>query len=295
MRTRASAAVTAPMSRARGPTGRATTPVRSTGRPRRASRPSAATTSSSSASGTRTRCRVSSSSATGDPRWASTRGDLPWLSKPTAVERIVELLVVSAVNQRGLVGYLDHASHGRQNERAHRSGARRERTADRGRGTSPRSSRPSRGGLDAPPDTVDRASRSSRSSRARSRSAASSSWSPTFSRRRAGELGGDDRPRVGRRRGRRPGPRLGAELPADRRRRDALRRSGRRTRSSTCGSPTRRPPSGGATNERPPRARSSASCSSSASTRSSSRASGGRRPGAFLDWGELRLTTRGLR
>jgi hypothetical protein len=37
---------------------------------------------------------------------------LPWLHKPAAVERVVELLARSAINQRGLVGYLDYASHG---------------------------------------------------------------------------------------------------------------------------------------------------------------------------------------
>jgi hypothetical protein len=37
--------------------------------------------------------------------------DLPWLHKPKAVEHAAELLVASALNQRGLVGYLDYASH----------------------------------------------------------------------------------------------------------------------------------------------------------------------------------------
>ena len=49
------------------------------------------------------------------PAMALYPDDLPWLSKPRAVERIVELIVASAVNQRGLVGYLDHASHGAEN------------------------------------------------------------------------------------------------------------------------------------------------------------------------------------
>ena len=49
------------------------------------------------------------------PEMALYPEELPWLSKPLAVERIVELIVVSAVNQRGLVGYLDHASHEAEN------------------------------------------------------------------------------------------------------------------------------------------------------------------------------------
>ena len=37
---------------------------------------------------------------------------LPWLRKPEAVEWAALILVTSAVNERGLVGYLDYASHG---------------------------------------------------------------------------------------------------------------------------------------------------------------------------------------
>ena len=37
--------------------------------------------------------------------------DLPWLHKPAAVAAAVDLLAASAINQRGLVGYLDLASH----------------------------------------------------------------------------------------------------------------------------------------------------------------------------------------
>ena len=37
--------------------------------------------------------------------------DLPWLHKPKAVEYAAEVLVASALNQRGLVGYLDYGSH----------------------------------------------------------------------------------------------------------------------------------------------------------------------------------------
>jgi Protein of unknown function DUF58 len=37
--------------------------------------------------------------------------ELPWLRKPAAIVAAVELLVASSLNQRGLVGYLDLASH----------------------------------------------------------------------------------------------------------------------------------------------------------------------------------------
>jgi hypothetical protein len=37
--------------------------------------------------------------------------ELPWLHKPEGVEHAAELLVASALNQRGLVGYLDYGSH----------------------------------------------------------------------------------------------------------------------------------------------------------------------------------------
>lgn len=40
----------------------------------------------------------------------------PWLSKPRAMRNVVDLVVVSAVNQRGLVGYLDFASHEGESE-----------------------------------------------------------------------------------------------------------------------------------------------------------------------------------
>jgi hypothetical protein len=38
--------------------------------------------------------------------------ELPWLAKPAAVELSLSLIVASALNQRGLVGYLDLSSHG---------------------------------------------------------------------------------------------------------------------------------------------------------------------------------------
>ena len=37
--------------------------------------------------------------------------ELPWLHKPEATAWTVRLLAASAVNQRALVGYLDHAGH----------------------------------------------------------------------------------------------------------------------------------------------------------------------------------------
>jgi Protein of unknown function DUF58 len=40
----------------------------------------------------------------------------PWLHKPDAVRNVLDLIVVSAVNQRGLVGYLDVGSHDGDNE-----------------------------------------------------------------------------------------------------------------------------------------------------------------------------------
>ena len=39
--------------------------------------------------------------------------DLPWLHKPAAVAAAADLITASALNQRGLVGYIDGASHGR--------------------------------------------------------------------------------------------------------------------------------------------------------------------------------------
>jgi uncharacterized protein (DUF58 family) len=45
------------------------------------------------------------------PEMALFPADLPWLQKPEAVGHATELLVASAVNQRGLVGYLDFGSH----------------------------------------------------------------------------------------------------------------------------------------------------------------------------------------
>jgi len=45
------------------------------------------------------------------PEMALYPPELPWLHKPAAVAAAAELLVASALNQRGLVGYLDYASH----------------------------------------------------------------------------------------------------------------------------------------------------------------------------------------
>jgi hypothetical protein len=42
--------------------------------------------------------------------------DLPWMNKPAAVGAAVDLIIASALNQRGLVGYIDLASHGEGDE-----------------------------------------------------------------------------------------------------------------------------------------------------------------------------------
>lgn len=46
------------------------------------------------------------------PSMALYPADLPWLHKPAAVARAVDVLVASAIKQRALVGYLDFGSHG---------------------------------------------------------------------------------------------------------------------------------------------------------------------------------------
>ncbi len=45
------------------------------------------------------------------PNMALYPSELPWLDKPGAVASSVALIVASALNQRGLVGYLDLGSH----------------------------------------------------------------------------------------------------------------------------------------------------------------------------------------
>jgi hypothetical protein len=45
------------------------------------------------------------------PEMALYPTDLPWLHKPAAVAAAAGLIVASALNQRGLVGYIDYASH----------------------------------------------------------------------------------------------------------------------------------------------------------------------------------------
>ena len=42
--------------------------------------------------------------------------ETPWLHKPEALAYTVEVIVASALNQRGLVGYLDHGGHDGENE-----------------------------------------------------------------------------------------------------------------------------------------------------------------------------------
>ncbi|HEY3922067.1 MAG TPA: DUF58 domain-containing protein [Gaiellaceae bacterium] len=50
------------------------------------------------------------------PSMALYPDELPWLNKPRAVEFVTDLLVASALNQRGLVGYLDLGSHANGHE-----------------------------------------------------------------------------------------------------------------------------------------------------------------------------------
>jgi len=45
------------------------------------------------------------------PEMALFPRDLPWLHKPEAVAHAAEVIVASALNERGLVGYLDYGSH----------------------------------------------------------------------------------------------------------------------------------------------------------------------------------------
>jgi len=49
------------------------------------------------------------------PSMALYPDELPWLVKPAAVAVAADVLVASALNQRGLVGYLDFGSHGDEN------------------------------------------------------------------------------------------------------------------------------------------------------------------------------------
>ena len=44
------------------------------------------------------------------PGMALYPAELPWLHKPEAVREVVDILVASAINQRSLVGYLDHTT-----------------------------------------------------------------------------------------------------------------------------------------------------------------------------------------
>lgn len=46
------------------------------------------------------------------PEMALFPDEFPWLHKPAAIERLIAVIVASALEQRGLVGYLDLASHG---------------------------------------------------------------------------------------------------------------------------------------------------------------------------------------
>jgi uncharacterized protein (DUF58 family) len=91
------------------------------------------------------------------PEMALYPRELPWLHKPAAVATAVDLIVASALNQRGLVGYVDGATHESEPSGAGHfwqrpraasgvwSGDLRERFAGH-----------LDAGFDAPPDTVER-------------------------------------------------------------------------------------------------------------------------------------------
>ena len=155
--------------------------------------------------------------------------DSPWLSKVDAVRNVVDLLVVSAVNQRGLVGYLDFASHDDENESGQPYWRPPRAQSGSGRATSSRAcTATSPGASTAPPTGSTARSTSSPCSPAPCRPAASCSSSRTSSQPPPADSwsGAIDRgwDVVA---GRRPGSRVGAELPADRRRRDTVRRGPR--------------------------------------------------------------------
>ncbi len=91
------------------------------------------------------------------PEMALYPRDLPWLHKPAAVAAAVDLIVASALNQRGLVGYVDGATHGADPSDAG-SFWQRPRAASGvwGGDLRERFTGHLDGGFDAPPDTVER-------------------------------------------------------------------------------------------------------------------------------------------
>src|SRR5882724_9288069 len=154
------------------------------------------------------------------PEMALYPSDLPWLHKPAAVHAAARVLVASALDQRSLVAYLDYATHpgdttaGTPFWEAPRAQANVWRAGLRER-LEQHLAHP----FDAPEDNVTRAL----------------GLHPVDG---AGVLGPSGRPWLGRRAGDRAGPRLGTELPADRRcgdvtrRRQGVERSGRATRGA---------------------------------------------------------------
>ena len=94
------------------------------------------------------------------PQMALFPAELPWLHKPEAVEHAADLLVASALNQRGLVGYLDYASHDGENEPGAPCWHPPRAQANVWAGDLVEHTRALlAGGFDAPPDNLDRALR----------------------------------------------------------------------------------------------------------------------------------------
>jgi hypothetical protein len=92
------------------------------------------------------------------PEMALFPAELPWLHKPDAVRHATEILVASAVNQRGLVGYLDLAGHDGENEPGAPFWQPPRAQANAWAGDLVELTRLYlTGGFDAPPDNVERA------------------------------------------------------------------------------------------------------------------------------------------
>jgi hypothetical protein len=94
------------------------------------------------------------------PAMALFPAEFPWLHKAEAVRLAAELLVASALNQRGLVGYLDYATHAGENDAGEPCWRPPRAQANVWTGNLVESTRNLlAGAFDAPPDNVDRALR----------------------------------------------------------------------------------------------------------------------------------------
>ena len=92
------------------------------------------------------------------PEMALFPADLPWLRKPEAIWHAAELLIASALNQRGLVGYLDFGGHDGENEAGSPFWHPPRAQANAWAGDLVEHTRLYLGGsFDAPPDNLDRA------------------------------------------------------------------------------------------------------------------------------------------